>query len=98
MTRLGTRGSALALAQADLVAALIDDEVEIVRVETSGDRGQAGDKGRFVKEIEEALMANRIDLAVHSAKDVPGELLDGLVIAGVPERADPGTPCAGRRR
>ncbi len=89
MIRLGTRGSALALAQADLVAALIDDEVEIVRVETSGDRGQVGDKGRFVKEIEEALLADRIDLAVHSAKDVPGELPDGLSIAGVPERADP---------
>ena len=89
MIRLGTRGSALALAQADLVAGLISDEVEIVRVETSGDRGQVGDKGRFVKEIEEALLADQIDLAVHSAKDVPGELPDGLAIAGVPERADP---------
>jgi len=89
LIRLGTRGSALAVAQADLIAALIDDEVEIVRVETSGDRGQIGDKGRFVKEIEDALLADRIDLAVHSAKDVPGELPEGLAIAGVPERADP---------
>ena len=89
MIRLGSRGSALALAQADLVAALIGEDVEIVRVETSGDRGRIGDKGRFVKEIEDALLADRVDLAVHSAKDVPGELPEGLAIAGVPERADP---------
>jgi hydroxymethylbilane synthase len=86
--RLGTRGSALALAQAELVAELLGDEVDLVAITTSGDRGRAGDKGRFVKEIEEALLDGRVDLAVHSAKDVPGELPDGLSIVGVPQRAD----------
>ena len=87
--RLGTRGSALALAQAELVAGLLDDEVELVPIRTSGDRGRGGDKARFVKEIEEALLDGAIDLAVHSAKDVPSELPEGLSIVGVPERADP---------
>jgi len=87
--RLGTRGSALALAQANWVA----DELggaEIVEITTSGDRGQGpGDKSRFTKEIDEALLAGEIDLAVHSAKDVPAELPEGVVIAGVPTREDP---------
>jgi hydroxymethylbilane synthase len=87
--RLGTRGSALALAQARLVAGLLGDDVEIVPITTTGDRRVSGDKSRFVKEIEEALLAGDVDLAVHSAKDVPAELPDGLVIVGVPERADP---------
>jgi hydroxymethylbilane synthase len=96
--RLGTRGSALALAQARLVADTLDAEVELVPIRTSGDEGrpdpaaaraQGGDKARFVKEIEEALLAGRVDLAVHSAKDVPSELPDGLAIVGVPERGDP---------
>jgi hydroxymethylbilane synthase len=97
--RLGTRGSALALAQARSVAQQLQDDVELVTITTSGDRASAqgphpappegGDKTRFVKEIEEALLAAKIDLAVHSAKDVPGELPEGLVIAGVPLRADP---------
>jgi hydroxymethylbilane synthase len=86
--RLGTRGSALALAQARLVAGRLPDEVEIVPIKTSGDRGPGGDKARFVKEIEDALLAGKVDLAVHSAKDVPAELPDGLGIVGVPERAD----------
>jgi hydroxymethylbilane synthase len=91
--RLGTRGSALALAQARWVAERLSGEVELVPITTSGDeRGQrAGaptDKARFVKEIEDALLAGQIDLAVHSAKDVPSELPDGLAIVGVPERAD----------
>jgi len=85
--RLGTRGSALALAQAQLVADLLGD-AEIVPVETSGDRGAVGDKARFVKELEEALLAGEVDLAVHSAKDVPAVLPDGLVLVGVPDRAD----------
>ena len=97
MTRLGTRGSALALAQARLVADALEGEVELVPIRTSGDEGRrdpqpperGGDKARFVKEIEEALLAGRIDLAVHSAKDVPSELPDGLAIVGVPKRADP---------
>jgi hydroxymethylbilane synthase len=87
--RLGTRGSALALAQARLVADALPEEVEVVPIATSGDRGRGGDKARFVKEIEEALLEGEVDLAVHSAKDVPSELPDGLAIVGVPERADP---------
>jgi hydroxymethylbilane synthase len=91
--RLGTRRSALALAQARWVAERLEDEVELVPIRTAGDerRGPApetSDKARFVKEIEEALLAGEIDLAVHSAKDVPGELPDGLDIVGVPARAD----------
>lgn len=92
--RLGTRGSALALAQARWVAERLQEEVELVPVRTSGDERRGGavetsDKARFVKELEEALLAESIDLALHSAKDVPAELLDGLAIVGVPERADP---------
>ena len=91
--RIGTRGSALALAQAELVARALrgvdgGDEVEIVPITTSGDRGPGGDKSRFVKEIDEALLRGEVDLAVHSAKDVPTELPDGLAIVGVPARAD----------
>jgi hydroxymethylbilane synthase len=91
--RLGTRGSALALTQAHWVAERLEDEVELVTVRTSGDEGSRGaprvsDKARFVTELEDALAAGTIDLAVHSAKDVPGELPDGLAIVGVPERAD----------
>jgi hydroxymethylbilane synthase len=63
---------------------------ELVEITTTGDRVRAaGDKSRFVKEIEEALLAGDVDLAVHSAKDVPGELPEGLVLASVPPRADP---------
>jgi hydroxymethylbilane synthase len=87
--RLGTRASALALAQARLVAERLPGEVRLVTITTSGDRGSRADKSRFVKEIEEALLAHEVDLAVHSAKDVPGELPEGLAIVGVPARADP---------
>jgi hydroxymethylbilane synthase len=93
--RIGTRGSALALAQTGMVADALGTEVEIVHIQTSGDERRGGsaaplgDKSRFVKEIEEALLAGEIDLAVHSAKDVPGQLPDGLAIVAVPERADP---------
>jgi hydroxymethylbilane synthase len=88
--RLGTRGSALALAQARWVAERLAADVEIVPITTLGDRRRdAGDKGRFVGEIEEALLDGRVDLAVHSAKDVPGRLREGLAIVGVPEREDP---------
>ena len=63
--------------------------VTLVEVKTSGDRGlRGGDKSRWVKEIELELLEGRADLAVHSAKDVPGELPDGLAIVGVPPRAD----------
>jgi hydroxymethylbilane synthase len=87
--RLGTRGSALALAQARLVADALPGDSEIVPITTSGDRGPSGDKSRFVREIEDALLRGDVDLAVHSAKDVPAELPDGLAIVGVPERVDP---------
>jgi hydroxymethylbilane synthase len=97
--RLGSRGSALAVAQSTLVADRLrelGEEVELVRITTSGDERpgteappEVNDKSRFVKEIEQALLEGGIDLAVHSAKDVPSELPDGLAIASVPERADP---------
>lgn len=90
--RLGTRGSALALAQARHVASLIrptHPEAEIVEITTTGDRARAlVDKEKWVKELELALLAGEIDLAVHSAKDVPGELPDGLALLGAPARAD----------
>ncbi|MBJ7522401.1 MAG: hydroxymethylbilane synthase, partial [Solirubrobacteraceae bacterium] len=87
--RLGTRGSALALAQAHHVAGLLGDDVEIVEITTTGDRARAlVDKEKWVKELELALQAGEIDLAVHSAKDVPGELPDGLDLLGAPARAD----------
>jgi hydroxymethylbilane synthase len=78
-----------------MVAELLGGDVELVEITTSGDRRggvtplQAGDKGRFVKEIEDALLRGDIDVAVHSAKDMPGELPAGLEIAAVPPRADP---------
>jgi hydroxymethylbilane synthase len=88
--RVGTRASALALAQAGTVAALLGPGAELVRVTTSGDRNRAGtDKERWVKELELALLAGEIDLAVHSAKDVPSVLPDGLQLVGAPHRADP---------
>lgn len=90
--RIGSRGSALALAQAQLVAELLGGEaagMEVVVITTSGDRGAlVGDKSRWVKELEAALLAREIDAAVHSAKDVPIELPDGLVLAAAPERVD----------
>lgn len=72
-------------------AAHTDLEPELVPITTSGDRGRGGpdDKSRFVKEIEEALLAGEIDLAVHSAKDLPGSLPAGLEIAAVPAGEDP---------
>lgn len=100
--RLGTRGSPLALAQAHEVRARLAEahrvEPEAISIEvitTSGDAEQTrplaaiGGKGLFVKEIEQALMDERIDLAVHSAKDMPGHLPDGLVIAACLAREDP---------
>jgi hydroxymethylbilane synthase len=88
--RLGTRGSPLALAQAALVAGAIGGPVELVAIRTSGDDGTAPgeDKRRWIDRIEDALRSGAIDLAVHSAKDVPGALAGGLEIAGAPERAD----------
>jgi hydroxymethylbilane synthase len=93
--RVGTRASALALAQAGTVAALLGaggDDVELVRVTTTGDRdrGAAGvtDKERWVKELELALLDGEIDLAIHSAKDVPSVLPEGLELVGTPARGD----------
>ncbi len=95
--RIGTRRSALALAQADLIAERLagggHEDCEIVPMLTSGDyrEGASGegvaDKSRWVAELEQALLAGEIDLAVHSAKDVPGELADGLALLGAPARA-----------
>jgi hydroxymethylbilane synthase len=95
--RLGTRGSALALAQANAVAGALGG-AEIVTIMTSGDRDRAGgDKERWVREIDAALLRGDVDLAVHSAKDVPAELAEGIVIAAVPPRADPRDALCGAR-
>ena len=80
--RLATRGSKLALAQAGTVAALLDD-AELV--EASSD-GEPGDKSRFVRAVERELLEGRAEIGVHSAKDLPAALPEGLVIAGVPAR------------
>lgn len=98
--RIGTRGSALALWQANHVRdRLIADDpaltVELVVLKTKGDKildvplAKVGGKGLFVKEIEDALSRHDVDLAVHSMKDVPAELEDGLVLAAVSTREDP---------
>jgi hydroxymethylbilane synthase len=87
--RIGTRGSELALVQARWVAQRLGPDAEIVTITTVGDRGRGiGDKSRWVSSLEAALLAGDVDLAVHSAKDVPGELADGTVLAAVPERED----------
>jgi hydroxymethylbilane synthase len=95
--RLGTRGSQLALAQAEFVAHLLRErghEVEVVKIQTTGDRLQGTDhdssnKALWVQEIEEALLESSIDLAVHSAKDMPAVLADGLTVGAYPDREDP---------
>ncbi len=85
--RVGTRGSALALIQARWVAERLPG-AEIVEITTSGDRARGiGDKSRWVDTIEAALVAREIDLAVHSAKDVPGELAPGCELVATPPRA-----------
>jgi hydroxymethylbilane synthase len=86
--RIGTRGSALALAQATPVAQALGGELVVIA--TAGDRDRsAGDKGRWVSELERALLAGEIDLAIHSAKDVPAELAAGTTLLPCPPRADP---------
>jgi hydroxymethylbilane synthase len=98
--RIGTRGSRLALRQAEEVAAGLRKawagiEVELVPIRTSGDRlatahlAQVGGKGLFVKEIDEALLEERVDLAVHSLKDLPAERPKGVALAAFPPREDP---------
>jgi hydroxymethylbilane synthase len=92
---IGSRGSQLALWQARHVAAKLNVETRIEIIKTTGDRiqdvplSQVGGKGLFTKEIEEALLDRRIDLAVHSLKDMPSELPHGLILAAIPEREDP---------
>jgi hydroxymethylbilane synthase len=97
--RIATRGSDLALAQTRRVArrieAALSVQTEIVKIRTTGDRlssirlAAVGGKGLFVKELEEALLDGRADVAVHSAKDLPTELPEALAVAAFPERADP---------
>jgi hydroxymethylbilane synthase len=97
LMRIGTRGSPLALAQASWVAGRLGElgssgveSVEIVEITTSGDRGERLlDKARWTSELERALLEGRIDVAVHSAKDVPGEVAPGTELAAVPAREDP---------
>jgi hydroxymethylbilane synthase len=96
--RVGTRGSALALAQARAVADALPEPAELVTVTTAGDVDRArGDKSRWVGALETALLAGEIDLAVHSAKDVPSELAAGTAIVAAPRRADPLDVVAGER-
>ncbi|MBC2704844.1 hydroxymethylbilane synthase [Desulfobacula sp.] len=98
--RIGTRGSKLALWQANFIKSEIERlfpvlDVELNIIKTTGDRitdrplALVGGKGLFVKEIENALLNSDIDLAVHSMKDMPGELPEGLVIGAIPERENP---------
>src|SRR5919198_6175919 len=96
--RIGSRGSQLALWQANHIAALLRErghEVEIEVIKTTGDKitdvalAKVGTKGMFTKEIEEALGDKRVDLAVHSLKDVPTVLDDKFVMAAIMEREDP---------
>jgi hydroxymethylbilane synthase len=104
--RIATRGSRLALAQSGAVARRIEEclgvETELVEIRTTGDRIQnvslakIGGKGLFIKEIEEALLAGRADLAIHSAKDLPAAIAPGLTLAAFPERADPRDALIGR--
>ena len=95
--RIGTRGSKLALWQANWVKGALQDNTpslspELVIIKTKGDRiqdiplAQIGGKALFIKEIEEALLSDKIDVAVHSMKDMPAEIPDGLCIGAIPER------------
>jgi hydroxymethylbilane synthase len=98
--RIGTRGSKLALVQSEWVKGMVEARhprvrVELTLIKTKGDKildaplSKVGGKGLFVKEIEEALLEGRVDLAVHSMKDVPSELPDELHLAVFPKREDP---------
>ena len=98
--RIGTRGSALAVWQAEWVRSQLqtlypERTVELVKIKTTGDKitdvplAQVGGKGLFVKEIETALLEGRVDLAVHSMKDMPAQIPSGLCIGAVPKRENP---------
>jgi hydroxymethylbilane synthase len=98
LLRIGSRGSRLALTQAELAARRLRRpgvEIALVPITTAGDRdrtrpfGEIGSRGVFVKELEEALLEGRIDVAVHSAKDMTSTDVDGLTVGAYPEREDP---------
>lgn len=98
LLRVGSRGSRLALTQAELASDRLRRpgvEIALVPITTAGDRdrtkpfGEIGSRGVFVKELEEALLAGRIDVAVHSAKDMTSTDVDGLVVGAYPAREDP---------
>ena len=106
--RIGTRGSALAVWQADYVKARLEErypetEVSEVLMTTKGDKildaplAKIGGKGLFTKELEQAMLEGEIDLAVHSPKDMPTALPEGLVLAAVTRRADPGDALVSER-
>jgi hydroxymethylbilane synthase len=108
LLRAATRGSALALWQTNRVAELLTQtnpevEIETVVVETTGDQNQTtplhqmGGQGVFVKEVQAAVLDGRADFAVHSAKDLPAAATPGLVLAAIPERADPRDVLVGAR-
>jgi hydroxymethylbilane synthase len=105
MLIIGSRGSQLALWQAHWIQARLEtlgEECRIEIIKTTGDKiadvalSQVGSKGLFTKEIEEALLAGSIDLAVHSLKDMPTDLPAGLTLAAIPEREDPRDALIGR--
>ena len=98
--RIGTRGSKLALTQSEWIKEQLERRysgirVDLVKIKTTGDKildvplSKVGGKGLFVKEIEEALLENRVDVAVHSMKDVPAQLPDDLMLSTFPRREDP---------
>ncbi len=98
LVRVGTRGSRLALTQAGSLAELLRGpgvEIALLPITTTGDRdrrspfGEIGDRGVFVKELEEALLDGRIDVAVHSAKDMTSTDVEGLAVGAYPTREDP---------
>ena len=100
VVRIGTRGSPLAVWQAEWVRSRLHAlypqyETELIKIKTTGDKildvplAQVGGKGLFVKEIETALLEGRVDLAVHSMKDMPADIPPGLCIGAMPERENP---------
>src|ERR1035441_5165470 len=105
MLTIGSRGSQLALWQARWIQARVQSfgmETRLEIIHTTGDKitdvalSKVGTKGLFTKEIEEALLSGAIDLAVHSLKDMPTDLPDGLTLAAIPEREDPRDAMVGR--
>lgn len=109
LVRLGSRGSRLALMQAESAAAALREaraglELALVPITTTGDRdrkrafGELGERGVFVKELEEALLEGRIDVAAHSAKDLTSSLRDGLVVGAYLRRGDPRDALCGADR